>query len=281
MKEITTSYLKEMKSNGEKIVMLTAYDYLTAKIIDSVGIEIILVGDSLGMVFGGEKTTLSVTLDQMIYHTGVVSKAVKSAMVVGDMPFLSYQVNEEEAIRNAGRFLKEAGAKAVKLEGGEEMAKTIERIVNIGIPVMGHIGLTPQSIHQLGGFKVQGKSEEAAEKLLKSAKTLEQAGVFSLVLECVPSELSQMISESVSVPTIGIGAGLNCDGQVLVTHDLLGITESPFKFLKKYGKLKEEMERAYREFYSEVKEREFPDEQHSFFLKAEVFKQLKGKKRKG
>jgi 3-methyl-2-oxobutanoate hydroxymethyltransferase len=274
MGKVTVSLLREMKGSGEKITMLTAYDYLMAKLLDECGIEILLIGDSLGMVVLGYETTLPVTLDDVLYHTKAVSRGAKNAMVVADMPFLTYQVSAEEALRNAGRFLQEGGAQAVKLEGGERMLSTIERLIEAGIPVMGHIGLTPQSVHQLGGFKVQGKDLTQAKQLLKDAQVLDEVGVFCLILECVPAPLAKIITESIAVPTVGIGAGPHCDGQVLVIQDLLGFGERVPKFVKKYRSLSEEIRGAVGEFRHDVKEGKFPGDEHSYGMDESVLKQL-------
>ncbi len=271
---ITVNTLKEMKEKKERVTMLTAYDYLTAKILDECGVEILLVGDSLGMVVLGYENTLPVSFEDVLYHTKAVARGAKRAMVVADMPFLTYQVNKEEALRNAGLYLKEGGAQGVKMEGGVEMAETIEKVVKTGIPVMGHIGLTPQSVHQLGGFKVQGSDLEKAKKLIEDAKALNEAGVFSIVLECVPFQLAKKITEIVSVPTIGIGAGPHCDGQVLVIHDLLGFSDRVPKFVKKYASFKDEMEEAVKNYVAEVKGGKFPQSEHSYSLKEEVLKAI-------
>ena len=262
---VTTAKIKEKKKKGEKITMLTAYDYSTALIVDSAGIDIILVGDSLGMVVLGYNSTVPVTMEEMLHHTKAVSRATQQAMVVGDMPFMSYQTSVCEALRNAGRFLKEAGAQAVKLEGGEEVAEVARKMCLAGIPVMGHLGLTPQSLHQLGGYKVQGKSASAAEKIIADAKILEEAGAFAVVLECVPASLAKTISESTSMVTIGIGGGVHCDGQVLVIHDMLGLFDrfTP-KFVKKYTDIKTQMDVAIRQYADEVKTGKFPGYEHSF-----------------
>ncbi|MCK4534849.1 MAG: 3-methyl-2-oxobutanoate hydroxymethyltransferase, partial [Syntrophobacterales bacterium] len=240
--KITTSVVQRMKTDGEKISMLTAYDYSTATVMDEAGVDIILIGDSLGMVVLGYDSTLPVTMEDMIHHTKAVSRAAKRAMVIGDMPFMSYQISAEEAVRNAGRFMKEAGAHGVKLEGGREVAEAVMKITSSGIPLMGHLGLTPQSVHQLGGYKVQGKDDKTAKKMMEDAKILEEAGAFSIVLECVPAPLAEKISRSLTIPTIGIGAGVGCDGQVLVVNDMLGMFEkfTP-KFVKKYAKLNIDM----------------------------------------
>ncbi|HDP69725.1 MAG TPA: 3-methyl-2-oxobutanoate hydroxymethyltransferase [Actinobacteria bacterium] len=266
MKEkVTVIRLVKMKQEAEKITMLTAYDYLTAKLLDDMGIDLILVGDSLGMVVLGYDTTLAVTMDDMIHHTKAVARGVKSSMVIGDMPFMSYQVNADEALKNAGRFLQEAGAHAVKLEGGEEMADKVDKIAKAGIPVMGHLGLTPQSVHQMGGFKVQGREEGQKEKLLRDAKILEEAGAFSIVLECVPKGLATEITKAISIPTLGIGAGCECDGQVLVTQDLLGMYDKFVpKFVKQYTKLSDDIKKAVSNYILEVKEGKFPAEEHEF-----------------
>ena len=265
MERVTTQTIRKMKQDGKKITMLTAYDYSTAAMLDQVGIDILLVGDSLGMVVLGYETTLPVTMDEMLHHTRAVARATNRAMVVGDMPFMSYQVSVEQALENAGKFLKEADAHAVKLEGGVEITDTVKKLVDSGIPVMGHLGLTPQSIHQLGGYGVQGKEDETAKKMIKDAMALEEAGIFSLVLECVPTTLAKEITEKISVPTIGIGAGIYCDGQVLVTHDLLGIFEKFVpKFVKRYVELNKPIKKAVNEFIEEVREGKFPGPEHSF-----------------
>jgi 3-methyl-2-oxobutanoate hydroxymethyltransferase len=265
MNRITTAVVRDRKKKGEKITMLTAYDYPTALMVDEAGTDIILVGDSLGMVVLGYDSTLPVTMEDMIHHTKAVSRAAKHAMVVGDMPFMSYQVSLEDAMYNAGRFLQEAGAQAVKLEGGRDVAELTRRITSAGIPVMGHIGLTPQSVHQFGGYKVQGKEDAAAKRLLEDAVILEEAGAFSIVLECVPATLARAVTQSLSIPTIGIGAGVDCDGQVLVVHDMLGLFDkfTP-KFVKIYGKLNEHMKDAIKQYLDEVRGGLFPEEKHSF-----------------
>jgi 3-methyl-2-oxobutanoate hydroxymethyltransferase len=244
--------------------MLTAYDYPTALAEDQAGIDSILVGDSLAMVVLGYQNTLPVTMEDMLHHARAVARGAKYALLIGDMPFMSYQVSTEEAVRNAGRFLQEGGMEAVKLEGGRERVDAIRSIVAAGIPVMGHLGLTPQSVNQFGGFRPQGKTSSAARRLLEDALLLEEAGCFSLVLESVPARLAQLISQRLSIPTIGIGAGIGCDGQVLVTHDLLGLFDrfTP-KFVKKYADLHTEMQRAFADYISDVQRREFPTEAHS------------------
>jgi 3-methyl-2-oxobutanoate hydroxymethyltransferase len=254
-----------MKKKGEKIAMLTAYDYPTAFLLDRAGIDVLLVGDSLGMVILGYASTLPVTMEEMIHHTRAVSRGVERAMLIGDMPFLSYQVSSEEAVRNAGRFLKETDAQGVKLEGGREVAEVTRRITAAGIPVMSHLGLTPQSIQQFGGFKVQGRGDEAARRIIEDARILEEAGAFSLVLECVPAELAREITAAAGIPTIGIGAGVNCDGQVLVTNDMLGTFErfTP-RFVKKYANLSVQMKEAVGQYIAEVRSGAFPGKEHSF-----------------
>jgi 3-methyl-2-oxobutanoate hydroxymethyltransferase len=257
--------IKKMKALGEKITVLTAYDYMTSSILDECGIDIILVGDSLGNVILGYDNTLPVTMEDMLHHTKAVTRAAQNSFVIGDMPFLSYQVSPELALANAGRFLKEAGAQAVKLEGGRETAETVHKITSAGIPIMGHLGLTPQSIHQIGGWKVQGKKEDAAIRIIEDAKILEDAGAFSIVLELIPERLAEEITKSISIPTIGIGAGIYCDGQVLVVNDMLGMYEkfTP-KHVKKYANLNLEIKTAVKKYISEVKEGSFPDTEHSF-----------------
>ena len=264
-KKITINTLLKMKDRGEKIVMLTAYDYQTALIEDKAGVEMILVGDSLGLVVLGYENTLPVTIDEVIHHVKAVSRARPRAMLLGDLPFMSYQASVEDAVRNAGRMLKEGGAEGVKLEGGRRMEAVIRAILGADIPVMGHIGLTPQSLHRLGGYRVQGKSPEAADFLVEEAKFLEDVGCFSMVLEGIPWRLAERITGSVSIPTIGIGAGVHCDGQVLVVNDMLGMKEdfSP-KFLKRYGDVGETMARAFADYVSEVKDGKFPTEDHSY-----------------
>jgi 3-methyl-2-oxobutanoate hydroxymethyltransferase len=265
MSKVTTAIIRNMKKKGEKIAMLTAYDYPTALIVDEAGIDIILVGDSLGMVVLGYDSTLPVTMDEMIHHTKAVSRAVKRAMVIGDMPFMSYQVSAEDALYNAARFLQEAGAQGVKLEGGREVAEITRRITSAGIPVMAHLGLTPQSVHQFGGYKVQGKEDVSAKKIMEDAKILEEAGAFSLVLECVPATLAKDVSESLAIPTIGIGGGVHCDGQVLVLHDMLGMFEKFIpKFVKTYTKLNVQMKESIQQYIDEVKRSVFPEKKHSF-----------------
>ena len=264
---VTTAKLKEKKQRGEKIAMLTAYDYPTAKILDEAGIPVILVGDSLGMVVLGYDSTLPVTMEDMIHHTRAVTRACNNALVAVDMPFLSFQVSTEEAVRNAGRLIKETGAHAVKLEGGESIADTVHRIVACGIPVMGHIGLTPQSVHQLGGYKVVGKSKAAAARILADSGALEEAGVFAIVLETIPAQLARKITERLDVPTIGIGAGADCDGQVQVIGDILGLyTEFVPKHTKQYLKLVDMIRTAVDRYAEEVRTGAFPTDRESFSM---------------
>ena len=249
----------------QRITSLTAYDFALARMIDAAGVQIILVGDSLGMTVLGYESTIPVTLNDMLHHTKAVMRGVEAALVVADMPFLSYQVSAEQAVENAGRLIKEAGADAVKIEGGAFRADTVSLLVENGIPVMGHIGLTPQSVRAMGGYRVQGKTEEAAERLLNDAKALDEAGVFSIVLEGIPASLAKSITAAVSVPTIGIGAGPDCDGQVLVVHDLLGLFEDfKPKFVKRYVNLAPKIKEAFQQFKSEVEAGTFPDEDHSY-----------------
>lgn len=265
MPKITIQDLFKKKSERNKITMLTAYDYPFAKIIDEAGIDGIIVGDSLGMVVQGLENTLSVTMDEMIYHTKIVSRAVNNAMVIGDLPFMSYQASIEEAVRNAGRFLKEAGASAVKIEGGAEVADHIRAMTRSDIPVMAHIGLTPQSIHRMGGYKVQGKTEESAKKLLEEALIAEDAGAFSLLLEAIPMGLAKRITEELSIPTIGIGAGPHCNGQVLVLHDVLGLFDRFLpKFAKRYVDLRNEAFEAIKLYKDEIEKGIFPSGGQSF-----------------
>lgn len=274
-KKVTSVTFRQKKEHGEPITMLTAYDYPTALAEDRAGIDAILVGDTLGMVVLGYPNTLPVTMDVMLHHCRAVSRGASFALLIGDMPFMSYQVSTQEAVRNAGRFLQEAGMDAVKLEGGRERVETVRAIVDAGIPVMGHIGLTPQSIHKLGGFKTQGKTASAARRLLEDALLLENAGCFSLVLESVPARLAQLISQRLSIPTIGIGAGAGCDGQVLVTHDLLGLFDrfTP-KFVKQYADFHGEMQRAFSQYIKDVQSHNFPGAEHSYEMDAEEWEAL-------
>lgn len=265
MGKVTILDLQRMKDEGKKITMLTAYDYPTARILDSCGVDILLVGDSVGNVILGQENTLPVSVDDMIHHTRAVAKASKNSLVVIDMPFMSYQISVEDAKRNAGRMIKESGAEAVKLEGGGNVEDSIRAITDIDIPVMAHIGLTPQSIHRMGGYRVQGKEGKHREKLLADALAVERAGAFSVVLEAIPSKLAEEITEGLKIPTIGIGAGVKCDGQVLVINDLLGLSgEFRPKFVKKYVNLEEIISNAVKEYISEVRGRAFPGDEHSF-----------------
>lgn len=263
------------KRNKEKITVLTAYDYSTAKILDEAGVECILVGDSLGMVMLGYENTLQVTMEDMLHHMKAVSRGAKSAFLIADMPFMSYHITTEDAIRNAGRFVQEGGAHCVKLEGGREMVDTIKGILRAKIPVIGHLGLTPQSVNVFGGFKVQGKSEKQAQDLLDDALALEAAGVSAIVLECVPAKLAKIISDRLEIPTIGIGAGVDCDGQVLVIQDLLGMfTDFTPKFVKQYENLNEKITHAVKGYIQEVKDAKFPEDAHSFAIEDDVLKKL-------
>ena len=265
-KKVTVNTLANKKQAQEKITMLTAYDYPMAKLIDQAGIDIILVGDSLGMVVLGHENTLQVTLDDMIHHTKAVNRGSENALVVTDLPFMSYKTGDlNKTVESVGRLVKEAGAEAVKLEGGSELIAEIEAIIKTGIPVMGHLGLTPQSVNQFGGFKVQAKEEKAAKKLIEDAKALEKAGVFAIVLECIPAQLAKEVSEILEVPTIGIGAGQSCDGQVLVSQDLLGIS-SDFtpKFARQYENLAKKITVALKDFKADVKTGDFPNQDESF-----------------
>jgi 3-methyl-2-oxobutanoate hydroxymethyltransferase len=261
----TTADIKKMKEQGEKITVLTAYDYAISSILDGCNIDMILVGDSLGMVVLGYGTTLPVTMEDMLHHTKAVSRAANNALIIADMPFMSYQISPQLALTNAGRFLQEADVQAVKLEGGREYADTVQKITSAGIPVMAHLGLTPQSIHQIGGYKIQGKKEDAARRIIEDAKILEEAGAFSLVLECIPEMLASEITNSLSIPTIGIGAGVHCDGQVLVINDMLGIYDrfTP-KHVKKYANLNLAIKKAVNSYIAEVKNGAFPASEHSF-----------------
>ncbi|MHB8769724.1 MAG: 3-methyl-2-oxobutanoate hydroxymethyltransferase [Syntrophales bacterium] len=262
---VTTAIIRDMKSRGEKIAALTAYDYPTAHLLDQSGIDVLLVGDSLGMVVLGYASTLPVTMEEMIHHTKAVCRGVERAMVIADMPFMSYQVSADSAVQNAGRFLKETDAQAVKLEGGREVAELIRRMTVSGIPVMGHLGLTPQSVQQFGGFKVQGRGDQAARRILEDARILAEAGAFSVVLEAVPAALAAEITGTLGIPTIGIGAGAGCDGQILVTNDMLGAFErfTP-RFVKKYATLSVPMREAFARYSEEVKSGAFPGKEHSF-----------------
>jgi len=275
-KKVTTLTLQEMKKGKVRIVMATAYDYPSARVVDEAGTDIILVGDSLGMVVLGYENTLRVTLAEMIHHGKAVVRGCKRAMVVIDMPFMSYQVSKEEAVRNAGRVVQETGAVAVKLEGGTEMAKTVSYIVRTGIPVFGHIGLTPQSVGQIGGYYVQGKDEKTAKQLLRSALAIQEAGACSIVLEVVPWQLAKLITERLDIPTIGIGAGVHCNGQVLVYHDILGLqTDIRPKFIKQYGTFLKPMAEAVRTYVNEVREAAFPATEHSYTMDDEIIRKIR------
>lgn len=264
-KRITTKALGLLKKKGIKITALTAYDFITAKLLDQAGIDLILVGDSLGMVFQGNETTLPVTMDEMIYHTKAVTKAVNRSMVVVDMPFMSYQLIADEGFRNAGRIMKETNASAVKLEGGERVADTIKKITDAGIPVMGHIGLTPQSIHQFGSYRERGRGKEEADEILKDAKIIEQAGAFSIVLEKIPAALAKQITKSLTIPTIGIGAGIHCDGQILVTPDMLGLNvDFHPRFVRNYANLADDCTKAFTNYINDIRKLKFPSEDESY-----------------
>jgi 3-methyl-2-oxobutanoate hydroxymethyltransferase len=271
-KKITATALRAMKASNERITMVTAYDATFARLVEEGGADAILVGDSLGMVIQGDENTLAVTLEDIIYHTRAVRRGARRAHVVADMPFMSYQDDPGQALRSAGRLIKEGGAESVKLEGGEEFAPQVERIVRAGIPVMGHIGLTPQSVHAMGGFKVQGKSAAAAQRLLDDAKALEAAGAFSIVLEGIPIELARVITKSITIPTIGIGAGVDCDGQVLVIYDLLGMNmEFKPKFVKRFMELGVSIPEAVARYKTELKSGQFPAEIHTFHSEEPLF----------
>ncbi|CCJ33036.1 MULTISPECIES: 3-methyl-2-oxobutanoate hydroxymethyltransferase [Caloramator] len=272
----TVSSFKEAKQKGQRLTMLTAYDYSMAKLIDEAGIDGILVGDSLGMVALGYENTLSVTVDDMVHHIKAVARGAKNALIVGDMPFLSYHISIEESIKNAGRLIQEGGCHAVKLEGGIEVLDKVKAIIKAQIPVMGHIGLTPQSVNMLGGFKVQGKTKESIKKLIDDAKYLEDAGVFAIVLEAVPDEVAKLITESISIPTIGIGAGKYCDGQILVVNDMLGLfSDFVPKFVKKYRNLGDEIKGAIKEYIEEVRRGDFPEDSHSFKIDKDIVEEIK------
>lgn len=273
----TVLTLKDAKKENKKITMLTAYDYSIAKIMDESGIDAILVGDSLGMVVLGHENTLQVTMEDMIYHSKAVARGVKNALIVTDMPFMSYQASVYDAVNNAGRLIKEGHANAIKLEGGSVVCPHIKAIVDASIPVMGHIGLTPQSVNAFGGFKVQGKDTKAARILIDSAKAVEQAGAFAIVLECVPAKLAEVITESISIPTIGIGAGNGCDGQVLVYHDILGIfPDLTPKFARCFTDIGSQMKAAFTQYINEVQSGKFPGPENGFFINNEIIESLKG-----
>lgn len=265
IKRVTTKSLSLLKKKGIKISALTAYDYITATLIDQAGIDVILVGDSLSNVFQGNETTLPVTMDEMIYHTKAVTKAVNRAMVVVDLPFMSYQLGVDDGFRNAGRIMKETSAGGVKLEGGERVAETIRKITQAGIPVMGHIGLTPQSIHLFGSYRERGRNAEEAKEILTDAKIVEEAGAFAIIIEKVPASLAKKISESVTVPTIGIGAGVHCDGQILVTPDMLGLNlEFNPRFVRHYAELAKQINHGVKKYIEDVKNKNFPNESESY-----------------
>lgn len=265
IRKITTKALAALKENKIKITALTAYDFITAKLLDQAGIDILLVGDSLSNVFQGNETTLPVTMDEMIYHTKSVTKGVNRAMVVVDMPFMSYQPGSDEGFRNAGRIMKETHAGAVKLEGGRRIAETVRKITENGIPVMGHIGLTPQSIHQFGGYKERGTDKAEADEILSDAKILEEAGAFAIVLEKIPAKLAKKITSSLKIPTVGIGAGIYCDGQILVTPDMLALNvDFNPRFVRRYSNLADEISKAIGQYISDVKKGKFPSEEESY-----------------
>ncbi len=277
MNKFTTADFKKRKKNGEKITMVTAYDYTFAKLVEEAGIEAILVGDSLGMTVLGYEDTLAVTIEDMIHHTRAVRRGAQNPLIVIDMPFMSYRVSIEKTVENAGRMIKETGANAVKLEGGESVADEVRAIVRAQIPVMGHIGLTPQSVNAFGGFKIQGKSVEVAEQLIRDAKALEAAGCFAIVVECVPAKLAKMITESIGIPTIGIGAGAGCDGQVLVLQDMLGVySDLAPKFVKRFAQLRQPIVGALSRYSEEVKSGAFPSAEHEFEISDEIINQLYG-----
>jgi 3-methyl-2-oxobutanoate hydroxymethyltransferase len=269
MKRITTQDLLNKKQTNQRISMLTAYDYSSAQLLAEAEIDVVLVGDSLGNVVLGYETTIPVTLDEMIHHTKAVARGNNKSLVIGDMPFLTYHTSTADALRNAGRFLQEAGAQGVKLEGGRERLEVVKVLVDAGIPVMGHLGLTPQSVHQLGGFKVQGKTEQAAKKLIEDALALEQAGIFALVLECVPAGLAEQVTAALNIPTIGIGAGAGCNGQVLVIHDMLGLNGNKVpKFVKQFANIRKDMLQAVLAYKTEVEEGTLPGPEHTFLQEA-------------
>jgi 3-methyl-2-oxobutanoate hydroxymethyltransferase len=269
-KKVTINDLNEKKRSGRKITMLTAYDYPTAKIMDASGIDAILVGDSLGMVVLGYDSTVPVTMEEMLHHAKAARRGIEYALLIGDMPFMSYQVSKEDAVRNAARFMKEAGCDAVKIEGGDDVADAAKAITDAGIPVLGHLGLTPQTVSKLGGYRVQGKDADGASKIMNQALRLQDAGCFAVVLECVPDRVADTITKRLEIPTIGIGAGAGCDGQVLVTHDMLGLFDRFVpKFVKRYVKLSDAMAEAFSRYREEVESGAFPAKEHSFEMKAE------------
>lgn len=276
-KPVTTSFIRKKKEEGTPITMITAYDYPTAKLVEEAGVDMILVGDSLGMVVLGFDSTVPVTMEDMIHHTKAVTRAAKTSFVVADMPFLSYHGTIEEAVKNAGRLMQEGLAKAVKMEGGSELVPIVTRCVQAGIPVVGHIGLTPQAVHQLGGYKVQGRDTEAAKRLLEDAWALSRAGAFAIVLECVPEEVAAHIASKLDIPVIGIGAGAGCDGQVLVFHDLVGYaSQLAPKFVKRYTDVGEQIHGAVRAYIEEVVARRFPAAEHVFHANQETIQELYG-----
>lgn len=272
---ITTRTLQEMKESGEKIAVITSYDYPTAKIAEEAGVDVILVGDSVGNTVLGYKNTIPVTMEDIIHHTKAVARGCGKPLLVSDMPFISYQANTEEAVRNAGRLMKEARAEAVKVEGGRESIEQIKKILDAGIPVMGHLGLTPQRVHQFGGYQPQGRTAEDAERILKDAELLAETGVFSIVLESVPKELAEIITKRLDIPTIGIGAGPHCDGQVLVIHDVLGLGDFSPKFAKQYTDLGSTIKNALKEFSQEIKSESFPTLKYSYEMREEELEKLK------
>jgi len=275
MRRVTVRHIAEMKVRGEKIPMITAYDYTSARLADEAGIPILLVGDSLGMVMLGHDSTIPVTMDDMVHHTKAVARGVKRSLILGDLPFMSYQIDTSQALTNAARLVQEGGAHSIKLEGGEKVADTIRRIVDAGIPVMGHIGLTPQSVHGFGGYRVQGRNRREAVQLLRDAQAVEQAGAYAVVLELVPASLARFISQRLTIPTIGIGAGTGCDGQVQVLHDMLGLfTDFVPKHTKRFAVLGETIREAFAQYVQEVKEGTFPAEEHSFTMDEAVLDEL-------
>lgn len=274
-KKVTITDLYEKKRDGRRITMLTAYDYPTARLVDDAGIDCVLVGDSLGMVVLGYDSTVPVTMDDMLHHAKAVRRGTKYSFMIGDMPFGSYQVSKEEAIRNAARFMKEAGCDAVKLEGGDEVLEVTKAIIDAGIPVLGHLGLTPQTVSKLGGYRIQGKDADAAKKIMDEALRLQQAGCFGIVLECVPDKVAALITEKLKIPTIGIGAGAACDGQVLVVNDMIGLFDRFVpKFVKQYAKLSPLISEAFARYKDEVEKGVFPAKEHSFTMKEEEMRKL-------
>lgn len=264
-RRVTAPALMKLKKDGQKIVMVTAYDYTMARLVEAAGVDVILVGDSLGMVMLGMETTVPVTLDHMVWHTASVVRGARRPLVVADLPFMTYQQSVTAALESAGRLLKEGGAQAVKLEGGQAVLPQVRALAQAGVPVMGHLGLTPQSVHAFGGYRVQGRGQDAAERLLEEARALEEAGAFALVLECIPASLGQRVTEALAIPTIGIGAGAACDGQVLVLHDLLGMfSELQPVFVKRYARLGESITEAVESYAREVRQGEFPTPEHSY-----------------